>query len=95
VPLGLVVELCDRLRETGVVYCHWKSTEALHLSATGVNDLDLLVDRRCLADFVGVLASCGFKQARPAPHRQIPGCCTTTAWTPRRAGWCTSTRRRT
>ncbi|WP_091325812.1 hypothetical protein [Geodermatophilus ruber] len=73
VPLRLVEELCSRLRDTGVSYCHWKSTDMLHLSASGVNDLDLLVDRRHLPAFLGVLAACGFKQARPRRGRQVPG----------------------
>ena len=72
-PLDLVVELTARLRAAGVRYCHWKSNDVLHLSACGVNDLDLLVDRRSLQTFLEVLLACGFKQARPARSRQIPG----------------------
>jgi thymidylate kinase len=72
-PLALVVELCARLREAGVSYCHWKSNDALHLSASGDNDLDLLVDRRSVQAFLGVLVACGFKQARPARRRPVPG----------------------
>jgi thymidylate kinase len=73
VPLDLVVELTDRLRAAGVTYCHWKSTDALDLSACGVNDLDLLVDRRSLQPFLEILVACGFKEARPHHSRQIPG----------------------
>lgn len=72
-PLELVVELCDRLREAGVEYCHWKSNNAIDLSASGDNDLDLLVARRDLALFLATLAACGFKQARPPRRRQVPG----------------------
>jgi thymidylate kinase len=72
-PLALVIELCGRLRERGVSYCHWKSNDALHLSASGDNDLDLLVDRRHLQAFTEVLAACGFKQARPQRRRFVPG----------------------
>jgi thymidylate kinase len=72
-PLALVVELTSRLRDAGVSYCHWKSNDALALSASGDNDLDLLVARRSLQDFLGVLISCGFKQARPIRSRQVPG----------------------
>src|SRR4051794_24327657 len=72
-PLALVVELCDRLRSEGVSYCHWKSNDALDRSASGENDLDLLVDRRSMQAFLGVLAGCGFKQARPPRRRQVPG----------------------
>jgi thymidylate kinase len=72
-PLGLVVELCARLREAGVSYCHWKSNDMLHLSASGDNDLDLLVERRHMTAFIEVLAACGFKQARPQRRRFVPG----------------------
>jgi thymidylate kinase len=72
-PLDLVVELTDRLRAAGVSYCHWKSNDALHLSASGVNDLDLLVDRRSMQRFLEVLAAAGFKQARASRSRQVPG----------------------
>jgi thymidylate kinase len=72
-PLALVVDLCTRLRAAGVSYCHWKSNDALHLSASGDNDLDLLVERRHLVTFTEVLASCGFKQARPQRRRFVPG----------------------
>ncbi|WP_222262163.1 hypothetical protein [Modestobacter marinus] len=72
-PLDLVVDLCSRLRAAGVSYCHWKSNDVLHLSASGVNDLDLLVDRRDLQTFLGVLVGAGFKQAQPKPRRRVPG----------------------
>ncbi|RBY93956.1 hypothetical protein DQ244_00855 [Blastococcus sp. TBT05-19] len=68
-----MVEFCARLQEAGVSYCHWKSNDVLHLSASGDNDLDLLVDRRHLTRFVEVLAACGFKQARPQRRRFVPG----------------------
>lgn len=72
-PLALVVEFCARLRAAGVVYCHWKSNNALDRSASGDNDLDLLVDRDSVETFQGVLAECGFKQVRPARRRLVPG----------------------
>jgi thymidylate kinase len=72
-PLHLVVDLTDGLRAAGVSYCHWKSNDALHLSASGVNDLDLLVDRRSLQRLLEVLVALGFKQARPHRSRQVPG----------------------
>jgi thymidylate kinase len=72
-PLDLVVELCDRLRAAGVEYCHWKSNNAIELSASGDNDLDLLIARRDMAAFLATLAACGFKQGRPPRRRQVPG----------------------
>lgn len=72
-PLHLVTRLCEELAHAGVSYCHWKSNDALHLSAIGVNDLDLLVDRRDGPAFLEVLARLGFKEGRPPRHRQRPG----------------------
>ena len=57
VTLGLIAKLLEALREAKIVYCHWKSTNALARSAAGDNDLDLL----------------GFKEAVLPPGRQIPG----------------------
>lgn len=71
--LDLVVELCDRLQAAGVRYCHWKSNDYIDRSASGENDLDLLVAREHFGDFLAVLAELGFKEARPRPGRQIPG----------------------
>src|SRR6185312_7207864 len=72
-PLALVVDLCDRLRTAGVRYSHWKSNDAIDRSASGENDLDLLVDRRSLPAFLDVLAVCGFRPARPPRRRRVPG----------------------
>lgn len=72
-PLELVMRFCEELRRAGVSYCHWKSTDALHLSATGVNDLDLLVERGHAGAFLEVLARLGFKEAVPPKHRRRPG----------------------
>lgn len=41
--LELIVELVDAFDRSGVAYCHWKSNQAIARSATGENDLDLLV----------------------------------------------------
>lgn len=72
-PLDLVLELTDRLGAAGVSYCHWKSNDALHLSASGVNDLDLLVGHRSLQRFLETLLTCGFKQVLPHRSRRVPG----------------------
>ena len=71
--LGLVVELCRELAERQVSYCHWKSNESLHLSASGANDLDLLVARRDAQAFLEILYRLGFKHARLEPAREFPG----------------------
>jgi thymidylate kinase len=73
VTLGLVVELLDELEQERIEYCHWKSTNALDLSATGENDLDLLVDRGSAQRFTEILWRLGFKEAALPPQRQVPG----------------------
>jgi thymidylate kinase len=71
--LRLVHKLCKILEAEGIVYCHWKSNNALDRSATGDNDLDLLVDRGSVQQFTEILCRCGFVEARMPPGRQIPG----------------------
>jgi thymidylate kinase len=68
-----VVELCRTLADEGIRYCHWKSNEEIALSASGRNDLDLLIERADAQRFGALLQSLGFKQARPSPAREVPG----------------------
>ncbi|MDQ3147507.1 MAG: hypothetical protein M3R01_11365, partial [Actinomycetota bacterium] len=63
-PLRLVVELCQALEEEKILYCHWKSNEAIDRSANGENDLDLLIERADAPSFATVIARLGFKEAR-------------------------------
>jgi thymidylate kinase len=72
-PLALVSALCDSLDREGIRYCHWKSNEALDRSATGENDLDLLVHRADSRRFEAVLAGLGFRDAQPPGWKRIPG----------------------
>jgi len=71
--LAVVDRLATRLADVGVRYCHWKSNEALGLSLTGENDLDLLVARRDARSFRNVLDELGFVQVRPPRARQVLG----------------------
>lgn len=71
--LGLVSELCRALDREDVRYCHWKSNEALDRSATGENDLDLLVSRSHARRFEEILRRLGFKDAQPPRRKQVPG----------------------
>lgn len=71
--LELVRFLCQALLLNGVSYCHWKSNDALDRSASGENDLDLLVDRAQAATFEQILSRLGFKEVRPPRRRQFPG----------------------
>jgi len=72
-PLGLISALCTTLRDEDVLYCHWKSNEALDRSATGENDLDLLVGRRDARRFQEILYRFGFRPAVARPVDQLPG----------------------
>lgn len=72
VALDLVEVLCKTLAAEGVVYCHWKSNEAIDRSMTGDNDLDLLVAREHHGRFLEVLAGLGFKAAALPPAREVP-----------------------
>ncbi len=71
-PLALVFALCDALDREKIDYCHWKSNDALDRSASGENDLDLLVGRADVQRFGEILASLGFKQGRPPSHKELP-----------------------
>ena len=71
--LQLVHKLCENLDREGVLYCHWKSNNALDRSASGDNDLDLLVRRADVRCFTEILYRLGFKEVQDPPHHQIPG----------------------
>lgn len=71
--LWLVRHLCRVLEAENIAYCHWKSNEALPRSASGDNDLDLLVARRDAQRFTELLHVLGFKEARLPPPRERPG----------------------
>lgn len=71
--LDLVIALCRALEDKGIRYCHWKSNEAIARSASGENDLDLLIERSDADGFGEVLHRLGFKQARPLASREVPG----------------------
>ena len=71
--LALVRALCETLEAEDVNYCHWKSNEAIDRSASGENDLDLLVDRADVALFTAILGRLGFKYATGRAHQQMPG----------------------
>ncbi len=72
-PLTLVRRLCDELAENNINYCHWKSNEAIDRSASGDNDLDLLVHRSDAGRFTEILFRLGFKQLQAPAERWMPG----------------------
>lgn len=71
-PLPLVGSLVRLLDESGVRYCHWKSNAAIDRSASGDNDLDLLVRRSDLSSFIEALSRLGFARTQK-PGSEIPG----------------------
>jgi len=71
--LQLIAALCRSLDAEGVRYCHWKSNEAIARSASGENDLDLLVSRSDAERFEGILRRLGFKDTRQPRWKQLPG----------------------
>ncbi|HJS49468.1 MAG TPA: hypothetical protein VJ745_04030 [Gaiellaceae bacterium] len=71
-PLELIRRVASQLEDAGVRYCHWKSNAAIDRSATGDNDLDLLVHRADVRSFTGVLSRLGFVRASK-PGAFVPG----------------------
>ncbi|HSV41712.1 MAG TPA: hypothetical protein VLI04_23300 [Nocardioidaceae bacterium] len=71
--LGLVLELRTHLEAAAVKYCHFKSNDMLARSATGENDLDLLVDRRDAQRLHLVMSRLGFRRAIAPGGREHPG----------------------
>ena len=71
--LPLVQELCNGMIAENIMYCHWKSNNMLERSASGDNDLDLLIDRADGLRFTKLLSRLGFKQAQAPVDKQMPG----------------------
>jgi len=71
--LDLIHKLCQALDTETITYCHWKSNNALDRSASGHNDVDLLVSRADMLRFTEILCRLGFKQAKTSVEKQMPG----------------------
>jgi thymidylate kinase len=71
--LDLVFKLCNALAVEEIDYCHWKSNSALDRSASGDNDLDLLVSRIHAQHFAEILHGLGFKETFLPRADQLPG----------------------
>jgi hypothetical protein len=69
--LDLIAKLCQALEEEDIAYCHWKSNNALERSASGDNDLDLLVSRADVSRFTELLHRLRFKQAKAPAEKQM------------------------
>lgn len=72
-PLPLIKELAQILFLQRIVYCHWKSNNALDKSASGENDLDLLISRQDRTRFVQTLLMLGFIEVNDSPSSKMPG----------------------
>jgi thymidylate kinase len=72
-PLTLIAQLCEVLDSDKISYCHWKSNAALDRSASGENDLDLLINRSDLQRFREILFRLGFKECLVDKIKQLPG----------------------
>lgn len=71
--INLVQTLCRRLNAERIVYCHWKSNAALDRSASGENDLDLLIRQVDQQRFLIILSDLGFKETTEGADRSFPG----------------------
>src|SRR6266545_7792767 len=69
--LNLIRLLCQALVEEEIAYCHWKSNNALDRSASGDNDLDLLISRADAGRFTEILHRLKFKQVKAPIDKQM------------------------
>jgi len=69
----LIAAFCTALEEADILYCHWKSNAALDRSATGRNDLDLLICRADRGRFSALVAKLGFQEATHHGEAFLPG----------------------
>jgi thymidylate kinase len=65
--------LFDALEMKRIRYCHWKSNIRLNETLTGVEDVDLLIDRRRALDFHSILFDIGFKLVQSRAGIGHPG----------------------
>lgn len=71
--LDLVVKLFGILTAQKIDYCHWKSNTFLNRSASGDNDLDLLLNRTHAQLFTEILYGLGFKESLLPREEELPG----------------------
>lgn len=71
--LPLIEQLLARLDNSGIPYCHWKSSSGLLEALRGETDLDLLVADAAADEFAAVVRDLGFKRFDSHPSRRMPG----------------------
>ena len=65
-------ELIDRLNDSAIKYCHWKSNAALAESLAGETDIDLLVRRQDASRFRSILGQLSFRPALTTDGKSFP-----------------------
>src|SRR5216117_871118 len=63
--------LFDSLRRAGVRYCHWKSNWRLRETLRGETDLDLLIHRGDISQFLSVVGALGYKPGSREDHPSV------------------------
>lgn len=71
--LALVKSLLDTWHSNDVLYCHWKSNEAINRGLEGEGDLDILLSQQHMAKAYETLTKLGFKRLIERPHKAYPG----------------------
>lgn len=59
--LGIVRELFDELNNN-ILYCHWKSNQHFSDALMGIDDLDILIEKKQYGDLVVILNKLNFKR---------------------------------
>lgn len=63
--LGILTEICSKLENRGIQFCHWKSNFHLSFAMSGDEDWDILVECERFNEFLEILCGLGAKHARP------------------------------
>lgn len=71
--LAITTRFIDSLNSHQIEYCHWKSNVTLGNALTGGEDLDILVDRKSLPQFIIILMEMGFKATVIKSGANVPG----------------------
>lgn len=70
--LPIVRKLLDRLHQTGIEYCHWKSNQHVLEGMFGETDLDMLVAKDRLIEMTEALCQTGYKRFRAVASSGYP-----------------------
>jgi len=64
--------LIEKVNESGIRYCHWKSNFSLAETVSGQTDVDLLIHRRDASLFREILSQLSFRPARMTNGQPFP-----------------------